>query len=188
MFLGLLPDWKRGIATALVFGGLMIFGASIHTPYVKFRGKIYAVQRSDRQAESTTEDPDPEHDPIPDSYNGSSSANQTWWMMIVGYLICMVLIYDDFIAHHIHFTGISAAIICVYLSIFVGYWDASWNYPIARSQRLQLTILTIMTAGFFAALYFLGFYAGKRWPRRPKRSMEYQIHPRHREQHDTDSP
>ena len=57
VFLGMFPDWKRGIATALGFGGLIAFGAFIHTPYVKVRGKIYAAQRSSRPAESTTEDP-----------------------------------------------------------------------------------------------------------------------------------
>ncbi|WP_163762373.1 hypothetical protein [Mycolicibacter algericus] len=45
-----------------------------------------------------------------------------------------------------------------------------------------------MTAGIFAALYFPGFHAGKRWPRRPKRSMEYRIHPRHWKQDNGDSP
>lgn len=188
VFLGMLPDWKRGLTAALGFGGLMTFGAFIHTPYVKFRQNIYAWRRSDRLAESDGQRTVPDHDPVPDSYTGSSTANQTWWMMIAGYPICMFVIYSDFVAHHIQFAGIPAAIIFAYSPIVAGYWDSSWAYPIARGQRLQLVILIIMTAGIFAGLYFLGFYAGKRWPRRPKGSMEYRINARHWEQHDTDTP
>ncbi|ORW69337.1 hypothetical protein AWC24_06210 [Mycolicibacter senuensis] len=100
----------------------------------------------------------------------------------------MLVIYGDFVHHQMNIGAILATTICVYFPLFAGYWDASWNYPVARGHRLQLTILTIMTAGIFAALYFPGFYLGKRWPRRPKRSMEYRIHPRHWELDDGDLP
>jgi hypothetical protein len=186
--LGLLPDWKYGLGAAFAIAALFAFRAFRNTPYIKVRGKIYAAQRSDRLAETVPDNSDSGHDSIPDSYTGSSTANETWWMTIVAYAICMFVIYGDFIAHHIHFAGIPAVIIFMYVPLYFGYWDACWGYPIARGQLLQLAILTVMTAGIFGALYFPGFYAGRRWPRRLKRSMEYRIHPRHWERDNGDSP
>lgn len=187
-FLGLLPDWRYSLEAAFAVGALFFLLALRDTPYIKVRGKVYAWWRSDRLAESDEQNEEPGHDPIPDSYTGSSTANQTWWMTIGAYAICMFVIYDDFVAHNIHFAGVPAAIIFIYVPLYFGYWDASWDYPIARGQLAQLATLTIMTAGIFAALYFPGFHAGKRWPRRPKRSMEYRIHPRHWKQDNGDSP
>lgn len=92
----------------------------------------------------------------------------------------MTLIYGDFIAHNVNFVGVPATIVILYTPLYAGYWDASWDYPVARGQQNQFAMLTLMTAGIFAALYFPAFYAGQRWPWRPKRSMEYRAHPRHR--------
>lgn len=186
--LGLLPDWKYSLGAAFTIDALFAFRAFRNTPDIKIRGKIYAAQRSDRLAKTVPNNSDSDHDPISDSYTGSSTANQTWWMAIAAYAICMFVVYDDFVAHRIHFVWIPAAVIFICVPLFAGYWDASWGYRVARDQRIQLAILTITTAGIFAALYSLGFYGGKRWPRRPKRSMEYRIHPRHWERDNGDNP
>ena len=92
----------------------------------------------------------------------------------------MTLIYGDFIAHNVNFVGVPATIVILYTPLYAGYWDASWNYPVARGQQNQFVMLTLMTVGIFRALYLATYQAGKRWPWRPKRSMEYRAHPRHR--------
>ncbi|MEB3069325.1 hypothetical protein [[Mycobacterium] vasticus] len=184
MFVGMLPDWKYGIEAAVACGILFASMAFAYTPFLKVRGRIYAAQWRHRQAESVEDDSGPDRDRIPDSYTGFSPAAQSWWMLTVVCLVCLIVIYADFVAHnnHVHLFGIPATIVVVYVPLYVGYWDASWNYPVARGQLNQFTMLSIMTAGIFAALYFATFHIGKRWPWRPKRSIEYRMHPRHRRQ------
>lgn len=179
-FVAMLPDWKSGLEAAVVFGMWFVGLAFLRTPFLKIRGRIYAARWRHRQAESTDDDSETGRDRIPDSYDGSAPAGQTWWWLVVGYLVCLGAILGDFVAHNIHYVGIPVAIVAVYMPLYLGYWDASWDYPVARGQQNQFAMLTLMTAGIFAALYFAAFQAGMRWPWRPKRSMEYRAHPRHR--------
>ena len=66
------------------------------------------------------------------------------------------------------------------LAVGAGYGDASWDYPIARGQHIQLGAATIITAGSFALLYLVAYYTARRFPLRRKQSLEYRAHPRHR--------
>lgn len=43
------PNWKLGLLLSLVFGGVMVFRAFMSTPYLKFRGTIYAYSARDSQ-------------------------------------------------------------------------------------------------------------------------------------------
>ena len=56
-------------------------------------------------------------------------------------------------------------LLLVILALGTGYGDGSWNYPIARGQYVQFGIITVITAGSFAALYLIAYWAAKRWPR-----------------------
>ena len=61
--------------------------------------------------------------------------------------------------------------------LLIGHQDASWGYRFARGQLAQFAAAGVVTFGSFAALYSCGYAAGKRWPLRPKGSMEYRAHP-----------
>ena len=118
IFLATLPAWKFGIEAAVGIGFIFILRAFRNTPFIKIRGRIYAAHWRDRQAESTGDDSASDHDPIPDSYDGSSPAAQTWWMLTGVYLVCMTLIYGDFIAHNVNFVGVPATIVILYTPLY----------------------------------------------------------------------
>jgi uncharacterized membrane protein YkgB len=122
-------------------------------------------------------------DPAPDSYGGLATARKSWWLTAAAMMLCMSVI-------GIYFAGsatvqpwlavVSAAAMSI-VATLRGYEDGSWAYPIARGQRLQLGVSTVITLGIFGVLYLGGFLMGRRWPRRSKRSLEYRANPRHHE-------
>src|SRR5262245_54098544 len=79
-FLMVNPDWKKGFAIALGCLAIMTVVAYANTPYIKIRGKVYALTVQDSQpdpdddsdvtAATTTQ----ERDPAPDAYSGLLSA------------------------------------------------------------------------------------------------------------------
>ena len=68
------------------------------------------------------------------------------------------------------------------LPLLTGHQDSSWAYRVARGQLVPFTLVGVTTLGTFTALYLIAYAAGKRWPLRPKGSMEYQAHPSLRKQ------
>jgi hypothetical protein len=55
--------------------------------------------------------------------------------------------------------------------------------PIARGQYVQFALVAMITVGVFTLFFYLaGFAIGRRWPMRPKRSLERAIHPRFRDE------
>jgi hypothetical protein len=183
-FLMGLPNWKEGIGAALFVLAAMTFGAYNYTPYIKIRGKIYAFSLSDKLAEhdetSAAAVPGQEYDPAPDSYGGIATAAKLWWVLVFSMAMSAVLLYAFARGEMDGLGGAMGAGILVFLAVVGGLGDASWDYPVARGQRLQFGIISVITAGAFTVLYLAAYYAGKRWPLRMKRSLEYRAHPRHR--------
>lgn len=54
-FIGYPPNWKLGLILSLLFGGVMVFRAFMSTPYLKFRGTIYAYSANDSQPDPPVE-------------------------------------------------------------------------------------------------------------------------------------
>jgi len=178
-FIAYPPDWKSGTILSGLACFLMVFTAYSYTPYIKIRGKIYAFYVTDSQPDPSPDgtpppgSDDPDYDPAPGSYSGLITASKTWWSLVFAMTICVVILDTTKPWHD----ALSAGILLVFATV-AGYSDASWGYPVARGQRLQFVIISLITACVFTVVYFAGYAAGKRWPLRRKKSMEYRAHPR----------
>jgi hypothetical protein len=184
--ISVLPDWKLSIGVAAFGITLMTASAYMSSPHIKIRGKVYAYHLSDSQPDPSPDTTStPQHgqpndivaDPAPDSYSGIATAQKSWWNMVavMVLLVLFMLVPSD---HKPLWMRPTAAAILVLFAAAFGYIDASWGYTIARAQRLQFAIIAIVTAGIHTIIYLLAFRAGRRWPYRPTRSMEYDAHPR----------
>jgi hypothetical protein len=187
-FIAYPPDWKVGIGWSLLAGFLMLLTAYFSTSHIKFHGKIYAFNVSDSLPDPSpdrtppADGGNPNYDPAPDSYGGIATAQKFWWLLVVVMTICVMAVAvraDD----KPWWMAPSMAAIGVTFAIFAGYNDASWDYQIARRQRVQFVIISVITAGVFTVLYFAAYRAGKRWPLRRKQDMEYRAHPRHQKRY-----
>jgi hypothetical protein len=184
VFLACLPYWKLSIGAALLTVAFMTAAAYMSTPYIKIRGKIYAFHVRDSLPDPSpngatapgTEDRD--HDPAPDSYSGSVTAQKFWWLLIVTTAICVGCVLVP-AADKPWWLAPGAAAMPVLAALGLGHQDASWGYSVARGQRLQFGVIAAVTAGVFAVVYLGAYGAGKRWPLRRKDSLEYRAHPRH---------
>ena len=185
IFLAALPDWKLGIGMATLGGTMMTASAYAYSPYIKFRGRIYAFHTDDIKAGSSTDTPsattaiDRAYDTEPDAYLGAfglTSAKKMWWLMVVLSAMCFYTIIIPADDKPFWMTPFFA-IFFIVTSAGFGHQDASWGHPVARGQRIQFGIIAIITAGTFTALYLGGYYAAKRWPYRSKRAMQSGMRP-----------
>lgn len=180
------PDAKTGIIFALLASFLMLSRAYMMTSYIKIRGKIYAFHVADSRPDpSPNNNPSnesrPEDDPAPDSYSGMATPGKVWTLLILGIAICSVNVVIYIVDQERLLLALIMAALLITLSAGFGYGDAIWGYPIARGQRIQFAIISIITAGVFTVVYLGAYFAGKRWPRRNQQSMEYRAHPRHQQ-------
>ncbi|MDI3315004.1 MAG: hypothetical protein QJR12_12275 [Mycobacterium sp.] len=187
-FIAYPPDWKTGILLSLFVSGMTVFTAYAYTPHIKIRGKIYAFSVEDSQPDPSPDGVSPprggnrDYDPAPDAYAGLglATAKKFWWLLVFIMAMCALGVAEYFHFRASPWSLASAVGIIVLLAFGFGYaTDASWGYPIARGQYLQFVIISVVTFGVFTVFYLGGYYAGKRWPWRNKRSLEYRVHPRH---------
>jgi hypothetical protein len=177
------PDWKKGLGLDLFFLGAMTVVAFAYTPYIKLGGRTRALTVQDSRTDSdVTPNPTPpavSHDPAPDAYSGIISAAKMWWLIVPVLIISAGNFYAFVAGRGESWVAAIGIGFVLFLAVVTGYGDASWEYPVARGQRTQFAIATVITAGAFAVLYLLAYYAGKRMPLRRHQSMEYRVHPRH---------
>jgi hypothetical protein len=193
-FLMVYPNWKTGLGIAGMLSAAMTMAAYAATPYIKIGGKIYALTVNDRQPDppdalSAASEPDgrpdarkadPHVDPAPDSYSGMLTATTMWWLLVVLAVIAAANAYAFLFSDGKPAVAALGTGFVALLAVGAGYGDASWDYPIARGQHLQLGAATIITAGSFALLYLSAYYTARRFPLRRTQSLEYRAHPRHR--------
>lgn len=175
------PDWRGGLIFSGVLTAGLVFRAYMTRSYIRFRGRTYAFNLRDSLARETDEhtsfNQDPDYDPAPDSYAGFATAAKMWWLFVVVVFGCSFLLMVYVTQREGSWYAFGAAAVIVLVAVFAGNQDASWDYGIARGQWSQFAIAGIATLGVFTALYYLTYTTGKRWPWRPKRSLEYQAHP-----------
>lgn len=162
----------------------MVTRAYMMTSNIKIRGKIYAFHADDSRPDPSPDNEppgtgEPDYDPAPDSYSGMATAGKMWTLLILGMAICSVNVVIYIAGRERPVLALAMAALLVTLAAGFGYGDAIWGYPIARGQRIQFLIISVITAGVFTMFYFGAYFAGKRWPSRNKQSMEYRAHPRH---------
>jgi hypothetical protein len=180
-FLMCYPDRAKGLGVAGLFVAAMVVAAYAATPYIKIRGKIFALSLADSQPdghEAAT------HagggvDPTPDSYSGMLSAAKLWWMLAIVAVIAGGNVYYAAVGREKGVIPWASAAFLALLALGAGYADGSWNYPLARRQYIQLAAASLVTVGVFLALYLVSYYMATRWPLRRERSLEYRTHPRH---------
>lgn len=197
-FLSVYPNWKTGLGIGGFFLAGLTISAYAATPYIKIRGKIYALTVDDSRPDpgdartspdrhtstdgaATADRTDPQFDPAPDSYSGMLTAATMWWILVVIAVISAVNVYAFAVGEGKAGVAAVGAGSLILMALGVGYGDASWDYRIARGQYIQLGLASVITAGSFALLYLIAYYAGRRKPLRSKHSMEYRAHPPHRE-------
>jgi hypothetical protein len=192
-FMAVHPDPKKGIQFALFALAMMVGIAWAYTPYIKIRGRIYALTVHDSQPDPDENDDDnldvaaegasdgQAPDPAPDAYSGLLTTTKMWWLLVAISGISSINIYAYLTGEGEAWVAAIGLAFLVFLGIATGYGDASWEYRIARGQYLQFGISTVITAGAFAVLYLMAYQTALRLPLRRKQSMEYRAHPRHRE-------
>ncbi|OMC33770.1 hypothetical protein A5740_11370 [Mycobacterium sp. GA-1841] len=193
-FLMFYPDGHKGLLVALSMFGAMIAAAYGYTPYIKIRGKIYALNTDDRQpdpddkpAESAGDAPNnTSDDPTPDAYSGLLTARKMWWVLTILMLIAVINVRIFFESSGKDWMAGAAVIVIVFFAIVLGLGDASWGYGIARGQKIQFAVVTVTTVGTFAVIYLAAYWIGKHKPVRRKQSVEYRAHPRHQRGPDHD--
>jgi hypothetical protein len=186
-FLAFYPDSKKGLGLALFFMAVMVVAAWAYTPYIKIGGKVYALMAQDSQPDSVENSDDTaatvtatqEHDRSPDAYSGLLSAAKMWWLLIPLMIISTGNVFAFVSGKGEWWVAAIGIAFIVFLSVAMGFGDASWGYGLARGQRVQFVIVAIVTVGVFAAIYLTAYQAGNRMPSRRKQSMEYRAHPRH---------
>jgi hypothetical protein len=157
---------------------VMLVIACAYTPYIKINGKIrsLAIQSPDPEDESSEAIAE-QQDPVRDAYSGALTAAKLWWILVPLMLISAINTYAYAIGEGEWWVAAIGMAFLVFLSVTTGLGDASWGYPIARGQRIQLAVLTIVTLGTFTAIYLVAYAIGKRRPVRSKHSLEYRAHP-----------
>ncbi|WP_232000657.1 hypothetical protein [Mycobacterium kyorinense] len=186
-FLASLPDWKLGLGVALFGIVWMLVTAYAFTPYIKVHDKVYAFHVSDSLPNSSSDGSpslhhDPDYDPAPDSYGGIATAKKTWWLLIFALLVCILSVVVKSEDKPSLMAPIAASAFVI-IAAGYGYGDGSWGYPVARGQRVQFYIISIVSIGTFSVLYLSAYWAGRRWPLRRNQSMEYRAHPRHQKRY-----
>jgi len=182
------PDSKKGIWMGLFFLGVMVSAAFGYTPYIKVGGKVYALFAQDRRPDSDDDAvrsaeaaaADRAIDPAPDTYSGLLTPAKMWWLLVPILIISTGNIIAFASGKGEWWVAAIGLAFIVFLSVAMGFGDASWGYGIARGHRVPFVIAAIVTAGVFAALYLVAYQVGKLRPVRRKESMEYRAHPRHR--------
>lgn len=184
-FLDGYPDLTTSLqGTAFVIGA-MTFIAYGYTPYIKIRGRIYALTEDDRRAdtesaESTSRQP-AEREPT-DSYSGLLSSAKMWWVQVILIAMSVINIYAYVTGDGEWWVAGCGVAFILFFSLVIGYGDGSWDYPVARGKFVQLGILTVITLGTYALLYLGAYSIAKRRPIRSRHSMEYRAHRHLRQQ------
>lgn len=182
-----IPDWTTGVMLAVVGAVLMAFPAYFTSSLIEIRGKVYAfhfsdaehAEMADHRADGRDEPPESPAANAPVLYAHDVTAAKNWWLMVGVVLIGVGNIAFSLLSGHIDWTTTAAGTALAIFALGFAYNDASGGFRVARGQYVQFTIIGIMTAGVFTALYLLAFAAGRRWPLRHRQSLEYRAHPRH---------
>ena len=173
-FISYPPDWKTGAGLSLLAAIVLLIPAYFGSPYIKIRGKIYAIG-----IEDTRPDPAPDGTPVavdgPDptigSYSGAITAQKLWRLAIfVTGLFAFGVISYSIDGESPGIAWMSAAAL-VGMAATIGYGDASEGHPVARGQRIPFVIIAIITGGVFTVIYLVAYRTGKHWPLRRHRQL-----------------
>lgn len=176
------PQLGGGFGLAIALAAGMVIRAYMSTSHIRIRGRTYAFGVHDRLGGADIDSAphpsgDPRLDPAPDSYGGFATAAKTWWLLAVITIACAFIVAVFLTEDEGRLYALGAAAVMVLVPLLAGHQDASWEYRVARGQWVPFAVISVATLGTFTALYAAAYAVGRRWPLRPKRSMEYRAHP-----------
>lgn len=169
------PDWGGGLGLAGALLAGLLLRAYMSTSHIVIRGRTYAFNVANSRPRSGSVDPN--DDAASDAYGGITTAPKTWWLLVVMTIAFTLIVALYLATREGRWYAIGALIFLGVVAVSIGHQDGSWEYPVARGQMVQFTVVGIASVGVFTALYLTAYAAGRRWPLRPKRSMEYRTHP-----------
>ncbi|KUI04166.1 hypothetical protein AU189_16120 [Mycolicibacterium acapulense] len=141
------PDWQEGLLMALFALGAITFVAYFWTRFISIRGKTYSLFA----------DPD-----TIDDYGLGLTPAKTWWLTVFAVVI-LVGGGASFVADGAAFwVPVGMGSIILFSAFSLGYRDALAHRPIAAGQKVQLTLVTVLTLGVFAIVYLGAYKAGAR--------------------------
>jgi hypothetical protein len=158
--------WRVTLALGLMCVCIAVFYAYMRTPYLKIRGRIYALSFDDSQPDprpgEAADAPAAPRNSDPTDF-GQVSASKVWW--------CLVALTSLFAAG-VHYGGWPVQLIggTAFLTLVCaafGVDDATRKLPIARGQYVQAGIASIISILLWLApciAYLLGYAIGQRWP------------------------
>jgi hypothetical protein len=183
-FIAYPPDWKLGIGMSIFVAVTTVFTAYFNSPYIKIRGKIYALHIEDSRPDASPDSqPAPsrdDHDLTADSYGGGITAKKFWWLTVpvIAMFTFPVIVVDK----EKPWTAPLMVALIVVGAISLGSQDAICQYPIARGQRVQCVLVSVVTLGVFIIFYLGAYNVSKRWLLRRQQSGEYRT-PRHQKRY-----
>lgn len=173
------PDWQGGLVIAGVLAGGLTLRAYMTTSYIRIRGRTYAFNLSDSDgndgSRGTTRPSD--YDKAPNSYGGIATATKAWWLLVVVVIAGTLMVVLFARSGEGPWYAVGAGTVVAIVAIGIGHQDGSWGFKIARGQLAQFAIAGVATLGAFSVLYYCAYSAGRRWPLRSARSLDYQAHP-----------
>src|SRR5882757_6928388 len=173
------PNIKEGVlAVVFVIGGLVSV-AYFTTSYIRVRGRTFADTTIGNTVEADPVEEQPGNDGRDDSYSGVYSPAKMWWGMVPVAVIMTGAVVLTISGQKPWWYSLIGVGLLALLAPTSGFGDGSWRYAIARGQWVPFALVGVVTAGAFTVLYLLGYFVGKRWPVRRRRSMEYRAHSRH---------
>lgn len=158
-----LADPGRGWGIATMLAPMSVSVAYFKSPYLKIRGRIYAVSFLDRQ-------PDPPRDgepcaaeappPLPRDRYGHLSAATYWWLVATFNAGCATTVVGQgwTLGTSAAFAAFSACLAAT------GFSDAAGGYGIARRRFIPATVVTLCCVPMYfvpVAAYALGFVLGR---------------------------
>ncbi|PRI13167.1 hypothetical protein [Mycobacterium shigaense] len=162
----LTQGWQPSLGFGLLCVFVAVFYAYMRTPYVKIRGRIYAISNIDSQPDpplGETANTEPMRTDSDPTDFGSVSAPKVWWTLVALTIL---------VAANVYFFGWPAQAILgtAFLTLVcaaAGVDDATRKLPIARGQYVQAGIAAVVSFLLWLApciAYLFGYAIGQRWP------------------------
>lgn len=178
-FIAYPPDWQSGTWLALLCSVVMLITAYFNSPYLKVRGKIYAIGIDDSRPDPAPDGTPASSDgpnPAAGSYGGAITGQKFWWLLVFLTGIFAFNVIGYFVDGDNPRLAVVMAVALVAVPALAGFLDASEGYSIARGQRVQFAIVSIVTVGVFPLVYFLAYRGGTRWRLRRSRASRHLRH------------
>ncbi|WP_099023666.1 hypothetical protein [Mycolicibacterium palauense] len=139
---------------------ISVFRAYMSTPYIKIGGRIIAFTIPNTEAERA---PAERRAPPPDSYMGTVTATNLWWLMAVWIATTGLAVFVA--GWNLAVLG-SVAVLVVILGLG-GVGDATRKLPHVRGQYLPGFVILVTSVPLWLlppAAYLLGYEIGRRKP------------------------